>query len=416
MTAKPQSSTRPPVHWLSVGQFGLSLLAIALLWSLAGSIALAGLVSLFDPTLLPEYATSLFLMAAGIGFVGMLLLPSVFFSFIRLTGRQSTWPEYRIFRWLRPTVLILFYPLVLVAGAWINQNTDFAWLLLPPIHVLAVLLPIWWLVYLASRGLPKGSPQRAWGVLDSGLVLGPALILVFEVMIFGFFMLLVGVYLFTRPDIEGQLLDLLQSMSQTTPTPDLMLEKLRPFLLQPVVIYAVVILGAVLVPIVEEFLKPIGVWLLAGTGMTPVGGFVAGVLSGAGFALFESLAYTSNAEGWAFAVVARIGTAVMHISTAGLVGWALALTWRQRNFLKLGLAYLAAVLIHGLWNGVTLVGVGVSLFTEVPQQPSFLYSLGGVAPLALIFLTVSLFIFLLWTNFQLRKHIVSLQQTGKSVL
>jgi hypothetical protein len=139
-------------------------------------------------------------------------------------------------------------------------------------------------------------------------------------------------------------------------------------------------------------------------------------MSGAGFALFESLAYSSSAESWAFAVVARVGTAVMHITTAGLVGWALAVAWQQRSYLRLIAAYVIAVIFHGLWNGVTLLNVGYSLVPEGSEEPSFLYSVAGIAPLFLIFLTIAMFIFLLWSNYRLRKSAEKIQLDTKSVL
>ena len=416
MTSEPQASVRPAIHWMSVGQFSLSLLAAAILWSIAGSVALAGLVALFNPSLLASDTTSLFLLAAGLAFIGLLLIPSAYFAFLRLSGRQRILDQFRISRWLRPSILIVLFPLVLLAGYWVYQNADLVWLLLPPLHILAVLLPIWWLVYLGMRGLPTGSPQRAWGVLGSGLVLGPFLILLVEIMVFVFFVVAAAFYLSTRPDFSEEILILVQRLTEVSQTPGLVLEMVRPYLLQPVVVVGVLIFGAVLVPMIEEFIKPVGVWLLAGAALTPAGGFVAGLLSGAGFALFESLAYTSNAEDWAFAVVVRIGTAVMHIMTAGIVGWALAVAWRQGSYLRLGLAYLVAVLLHGLWNGITILGVGYSLIPEAPEAPSFFYNLAGVAPIALSFMTLAMFIFLLWSNYRLRKNGRMVQQEPKSML
>ena len=416
MTSEPQASVRPAIHWMSVGQFSLSLFAAAMLWSMAGSVALAGLVALYYPSLLASDTTSLFLLAAGLAFIGLLLIPSAYFAFLRLSGRPRILDQFRISRWLRPSILIVLFPLVLLAGYWVYQNADLVWLLLPPLHILAVLLPIWWLVYLGMRGLPTGSPQRAWGVLGSGLVLGPFLILLVEIMVFVFFVVAAAFYLSTRPDFSEEILNLVQRLTEVSQTPGLVLEMVRPYLLQPVVVVGVLIFGAVLVPMIEEFIKPVGVWLLAGAALTPAGGFVAGLLSGAGFALFESLAYTSSAEDWAFAVVVRIGTAVMHIMTAGIVGWALAVAWRQGSYLRLGLAYLAAVLLHGLWNGITLLGVGYSLIPEAPEASSFFYNLAGVAPIALSFMTLAMFIFLLWSNYRLRKNGRVMQQEPKSVL
>ena len=416
MSSESQATTPPAVHWLSVGQLGLSLLATSILWSMAGSVALGGMVALFDPRLIGGDALSLFLLASGLAFIGLLLVPSTYFAFLRLSGRPGILPDLRLSRWLRPSILILLFPLVIFAGYWVYQNINLAWLFLPPLHILAVLLPIWWLLYLGVRHLPTGSPQRAWGVFDSGLVLGPFLILFLEILFFGFFVVAAAIYLSTQPELSTELLNLAQRLTDTAQSPELVLELVRPYLLQPAVIYGVFLFGAVLTPLIEELLKPVGVWLLAGAALTPGAGFAAGLMSGAGFALFESLAYSSSAEEWVFAVVARVGTAVMHITTAGLVGWALAVAWQQRSYLRLVVAYGIAVILHGLWNGVTLLNVGYSLAPEGSESPSFLYSVAGIAPLFLGFMTIAMFVFLLWSNYQLRKSAEKIQADAKSVL
>ena len=171
-------------------------------------------MGLYQPALFAGDITSLFLLAAGLAFIGFLLVPSAYFAFLRLSGRQHRLPVFRESRWLRPTILIFTFPLVLLAGYWVYQNADLDWLLLPPLHILAVLLPIWWLVYLGMRGLPRGSHQRAWGVFGSGLVLAPLLILALEILVFVFFVVVAGFYLVTRPDISRDILNLVHGLNQ----------------------------------------------------------------------------------------------------------------------------------------------------------------------------------------------------------
>jgi hypothetical protein len=104
-------------------------------------------------------------------------------------------------------------------------------------------------------------------------------------------------------------------------------------------------------------------------------------------------------------VFARIGTGVIHIFTAGLMGWALALAWQENRYLRLGVTYLVAVLIHGLWNGLTLVTVGTTL-SEIHvsyTNTNLLTQLGDFAPGALIVLAVGSFTGLLWANRSFRQ-------------
>ena len=44
----------------------------------------------------------------------------------------------------------------------------------------------------------------------------------------------------------------------------------------------------------------------------------------------------------------------MHCLTAGLTGWGWGQVWTQRRWLRLLLAYIIAVAIHGVWNGVSI--------------------------------------------------------------
>jgi hypothetical protein len=155
-------------------------------------------------------------------------------------------------------------------------------------------------------------------------------------------------YLALDPDFAQGLAQLSESyLVDPGQPPDEIFNFLEPHLAQPIVLYGGMLVVAVLVPLIEEFFKPIGVWLLAGRDPSPGEGFAAGALSGAGFALFENYTLSaSSGEEWAIVVVARMGTSIIHILTTGLTGWALALAWKERRYLKLGLTYLVSVTIH----------------------------------------------------------------------
>lgn len=388
------------VDWYSVVQFGLSLLAVLSLWGMALSAGVAGLVQRMSGAASSDEALPLFLMASGMAFTGMLLLPSAWYSLSRLLGKpvgQAAAPS----RWLRPTVLIFMLPVFLLAGYWVAQRQEFSWLLLPPIHALAIGLPILWLTYLGTRELPIGSPQRAWGVFASGAVLAPLMIIIAEVAA-----LLAGLAVWlgavaSSSELTTAVKALAERLQNSTPSPEAALEILQPWLSNPAVILSGLVFTAVIVPLIEEAIKPVGVWLLAGRAITPAEGFAAGVLSGTGYALIESLLLSSGSgEDWAFLVFARIGTGVVHILTTGLVGWALALAWRQDRYLRLGAVYLLAVLIHGLWNGLTLVSAFTSLTPAHTQALAggALARIGQLAPYALVGIACASFLALVICN------------------
>jgi RsiW-degrading membrane proteinase PrsW (M82 family) len=232
------------------------------------------------------------------------------------------------------------------------------------------------------------------------MALAPALIMIAEGMAILVLVVVSAVAVAQQPELIEQLLDLSEWLQTAEPTPEMILEEFGPYLVRPSVIFSVFAFGALIVPLIEEALKPIGVWLLVGRNLTPAAGFAAGALSGAGYALFESLALTSGGEEWAVLMAARVGTSVIHILTTGMTGWALVMAWERNRYAQLGLVYLGAVLIHGAWNALTLFTTYTTLLETQGVQVEFaeLQALGEAAPFALGALAVFAFLALLWAN------------------
>jgi hypothetical protein len=408
-----QSKESRNIHWPSVLQFGFSLLGAISLWGLALSFILIGFVERFDQTVPVASSLSLFLMAAGDALSGFLLLPSAGYALARIMGHPSS-GHPRFLGYIRPTLLILALPVVLLLGYGISRINSLSWLLLPGLHILAIGLPVLWLAYLGVRNLPLGSPQRLWGVFGSGLVLGPAMIMAAEIAALIVVVLVAILFIASRPDLTNELNGLAQRLSQSGSSPETALHILSPYLGKPSVIFTVFIFGSVIVPIIEETLKPIGVWLLANRSLSPAEGFAAGVLSGAGYALFESLALASNGADWTSLVFARIGTGAIHILTTGLTGWALALAWKENRYIRLGLVYLAAVLIHGAWNGFTLSTI-TSEISQTQGGETLFSSLGAAAPYVLVVLALGCFAILLWANRKLARQEIQEDQTNPGI-
>ncbi|MDD2695331.1 MAG: PrsW family glutamic-type intramembrane protease [Anaerolineales bacterium] len=401
--ASPGSTARP-VHWASLLQALLSFLAALGLW---GAALVVGVVAIRQVQESPSNATAALpstLMAAGLFLCGLLLLPSGGYALARLLGKFLP-PLAQAIPFLRPTLLIWALPPVIIAGHWLSAMTAVTWLLLPFLHVLAIGLPVLWLTHLATRRLPFGSPQRLWGVFGSGLILGPLIILITEAILLVGIVFLAAVWLASQPELSAQILHLAQTLRSDPPTSEALLELLEPLLTRPEVIVGIFAFGALLVPLLEELLKPIGVWLLARSRLTPVAGFTAGVLSGAGYALFESLALTSNAMDWTPLVLVRAGTAVIHIATTGLTGWALVSAWRQGSYFQLAGAYLLATAIHALWNGLTLAAVIAEITAQAPVTAVHrtAFDLSAATPAGLLTLTGGAFVMLILANRRLRQ-------------
>jgi len=192
---------------------------------------------------------------------------------------------------------------------------------------------------------------------------------------------------------------MLESAPQSPPDPQALLEGLGPFLSQPFLIGGILVFASLVVPIIEEAVKPIGVWLLLGRRITPAAGFAAGALSGAGFALFENLLLASGTDGWATLQVARLGTSIVHILATGLVGFALASAWQKKRFGQLLGVYTGAVLLHGTWNAfsmfMTFGEIQRSLATP-PNETAWLISLAELAPFVMGGLALASLAILSW--------------------
>jgi hypothetical protein len=340
------------------------------------------------------------LTAGGLTACALLLLPAAYYGLARLFRKPAV-PLLPVIARMRPRFWILAFPPLLALGYVVSSVPALAFLLLPVLHVVVVAIPIAWMAYLGVRGLPLGSEQRAWGVFGAGLTLGPALIMLLEGLVIGGMAALAIVYMIGRPDLAMEMQRLSIQLQRVQQDEEAVLSMLTPYLQNPRIIFSVIAFASVFVPIIEEALKPVGVWLLAGRNMTPQAGLAMGVLSGAGYALMESLLLAANSNQWSGLMVARIGTSAMHIFNTGVMGYAIVLAVRRRRYLQLGLTYLGVIALHGLWNAITM---WIAFSNLSGEQPGGMLGLPGGLSLGLPLLLVSLAMFsfggLLWMNYR----------------
>jgi hypothetical protein len=140
--------------------------------------------------------------------------------------------------------------------------------------------------------------------------------------------------------------------------------------------------------LIEEAVKPAVIWFLGKRLRSPAEGFVLGVMCGAGFAMLEGLMAASGAtQMWGFGLAGRAAASLMHITSSGLLGWAIASAQLEKRYGRLALTYLLSVSIHGLWNGSAIMAVYGSLRVMVQNmQIDFLggfFALGGLGMLFL---------------------------------
>jgi hypothetical protein len=419
MSQATNQSGQSQLNWSSLIQCVFSVLAAFLLLGAAIIVALTNAVKFFTTGANPSDPTQSFMVAAGLAFVGFLLLPSAWYSWRSISHPNVALvyrPERRGFGFILTLLALVLVTGALFLGNWVSKDTRIAWLLLPPLNILATGLPALWLIYIGTHGLLPSSPKRNWGVFATGLVLGPFIILILEMLLLVGMGVLAIFWILLDPSQSYQLNGLVFRLQNAAHDPQAILNTLLPFLVNPGVLLIGLAFISVLVPLVEETLKPIGVWFLAGQKIKPAQGFGYGVISGAGFGLFENLGNTSGGgDVWAVLAASRITTLLLHCFTAGLVGWALASAWSQRRYLRLAISFIIAVLIHGLWNGMAVLSAASSI-QAVPNLsiPTRVQQLGSYASVGIIALGVLVLFLYIGFNAVLQRsaHALTSPPTG----
>lgn len=277
----------------------------------------------------------------------------------------------------------------------------------PPFHIAAAVLPP--LIILASVGRSLGgisSWRQVVFATASGAFLATASAFVLEgIFISG---LLVTVLIGVASHPGGP--ELLQTMTSYLQDPawlaDLSISPVE--LLSPVIVAALLVFVAGIIPLIEEGVKAVGVGVMSYRRPLLSQTFLWGLAAGAGFALVEGLLNTaSGLEAWAPVILLRLGATLLHCFTGALMGlaWYVILA-RRRWAYALGL-YAASVAIHSLWNALS---VGMALLSLQTLEGDVVGSqaLAGVAVVGmltlLVVLTLSLTLGLIVLTRQVRRH------------
>jgi hypothetical protein len=151
--------------------------------------------------------------------------------------------------------------------------------------------------------------------------------------------------------------------------PEALFDLLAPLLLRPDAMVISMLFVAVLVPIMEELVKPLGVWLFGNQISTPSQGFALGALCGATFALLETFSVSTQTADWSTLLLSRLGTDILHVTTSALLGAAIIYAIREHRYLRLLGTYLLCVSLHGLWNAMAMMFTFSDVAsTYVPQN------------------------------------------------
>ncbi len=391
--------------WLSAGQFALSLFSAVFLlgaFLVTHLLLAAGSLIEISPERLPQDIPSRN-FTAGLGFAGLLMIPSLVHSARRLFGQR----EARQIEWKNFTWVSLLLPVPFLVGYWIQVGPAWAHQYLPVVHVIANGAGLLWVLYLAWGRMPGESAQRIWGSLVSGISLVPPIAFALEIILL--FVIGMGWFFIiqSNPEYANDLQTLYQFVQQSPSGFEIPQAWAEQFLTRPGVVGTILFYIAGLVPIVEELLKPMVLWFVLHRKPTPREGFLIGATAGAGYAMFENLTIGANLEDWAFITVSRLGTAAIHVLASGLVGWGLASAAADKKAARLLGAFLAAFSLHAVWNGLNII----TALGEIPafqdRALPFLADFADFTPAGLLLLALGSIFGLIRANNYFRRAIIA---------
>lgn len=286
-------------------------------------------------------------------------------------------------------------------GYEIGANESFNWLLLPLLTIPAVMLPLFVLLGLGIRGVPLGTRWQSWSIFGVAMTLTPFFLILLEATVFIVMIILIAVFLLSQPDVVAEVQQLSRQIYLMGPQTEQAQKLLLPYITNPGVLAVAMTYFAILVPMMEELFKPLGVWLFGRRLSSPAQGFALGALSGTAYALIETLGVSAQTAEWATLLFSRIGTGLLHITTTALVGAAIVYAVKERGYLRLLGTYLLAVFLHGLWNGLAILN-SFATIAETTGEPSPLTRFQTPLVVGMVLLSVLLFGLLIFSNRRIR--------------
>lgn len=338
-------------------------------------------------------------------FEGSILLGAAYVSFQKFLQRPAAESDssFTISAW-QIAACIVAGGFALLLGHWIAADQRINWLFLPLLTLPAVFLPIWILLGMGVRKIPLGTRWQTWSVFGLAMTLTPFVLFFLEIFAMLVILVVAAAYIVSQPSLVLEMERLSRQLYALGPQSEAVTGLLAPFMTRPAVVALALLYFAVLVPLIEEIFKPLGVWLFAGRLSSPAQGFALGALSGSSYALIETLGVSAQTADWANLLLSRIGTAVLHVTTSALMGSAIVFAIRQNRYLRLLGIYLVSASLHGLWNALAIL-YSFSTVADTLPQPVFLSGIAmptaaGMAVLALVLLAI-----LVLSNRRMRKAV-----------
>ena len=361
----------------------LVVLSIGAVISLGLSLVMASLsvISLFIPA--PLYNTNYNLFSSlsttvMLAVFGCLMIPGIVFSIQKLSRKQpeiqendDPFSEMPFSRMTLPNTLLAVTAVILALVYLLGQRFDFPTWLLPFLQVPAVLVPLFWAYQFTLRKLYPRQAKRNWVVLGLDLSLQSMTTVILEIAVLIGILAVIVIWLVMNPDMIVQLQEIITELEQSylTMTPEQAEQLMGDWLSNPWVIFIVQLFVSVLVPLLEELIKPMLVWRWIKRPLRPIDGFWVGLIGGMAFTLYENLgnlAQVAGIEGWYLVLLSRVGTSILHMATSAILGWALMKTFADRKILRAIGVYFGVVLLHGGWNFSAILQSFSSLSMDDP--------------------------------------------------
>lgn len=389
-------------HYPSTFTFITLALSVLLLLAVGFALALGSLISLFGQM---NDAAEQMIMAFAFGFLCLLLMLCAWFVLEKMRNKESAdapfelpFSGWQIFAAFGMTIISIG------VGAMITllDHQVLSWVFLPTLTIFVIVPPVWLIFALGAHGLALGARWRFFSIFGIGLTAAPLIIIILEFIVLFFGALGAAIYVgVTQPEAFAELKFVAEQLANLT-NEEAMLELLAPYLTNPMILAVGIGYIAVVVPLIEELIKPLGVWLFAKQIESPAQGFALGLLSGAAFALFESLNASADASvSWGAIATARAGTSLLHITLSGIMGWGIVSAFKEKQYGRFFGAYFAAFLIHGMWNGAA-AGTGISAIGEALGKPEWLFTFAPALLCGLLILGIGMFVVLIAANRKLK--------------
>lgn len=329
---------------------------------------------------------------------GVLSIPGIVFLIQKLSGNtqpradeaEDPFDEMPFSRMLLPNIILAVTVLLLLVTFLLSTQVEFARWILPFLQVPAVIVPVFWLLQFGTRKIYPRDAKRNWIAFGLNLTIQPTLAVTFEVILFIALVLLafIGMAILDPAMMADTIAELEQINHLPVTTVEDMDALIGEWLQKPMVLLFVQLFVSLLVPLLEELIKPLLILRWWKRPLAPVEGFWLGLIGGATFSIYETFGNIANmviVEEWYTLLLARIGTSLLHMGTAALMGWALMATFKDHKWLRMIGVYLACVLLHGGWNFFAIIDG----FSNLPMQsPPAMFIFTPIALPAMILVAV----------------------------